>query len=252
MILRFNEALSATLYSRTHALTALDNETPINATPDLATNDQVASAACSWVRANVAVWRDWIFTTESCPISFFRDEVTFEVGQPRGRCLPCPAGRYASQFGQPCQNCLPGSYTPSQSARSCIQCPLGRSRSLSGATSCRDCPDNTYSAEVGSEECLACPQYSQPDDKKTSCICSPDFLRDPEPPLQQGVFSTVQARGRLRCGTNVANPLFGVVDLDGNTRARGFDVDFCRAVAAAVFPPSSYTDIDEKVSEKAF
>jgi general L-amino acid transport system substrate-binding protein len=48
-----------------------------------------------------------------------------------------------------------------------------------------------------------------------------------------GLLQQVQERGRLICGTNADLPGFGFYD---NVRARwsGFDVDFCRAVAAAV------------------
>ena len=46
-------------------------------------------------------------------------------------------------------------------------------------------------------------------------------------------LAAVRKRGALRCGTSAAYPGFGEVDAAG--RWSGFDVDFCRAVAAAVF-----------------
>ena len=46
-------------------------------------------------------------------------------------------------------------------------------------------------------------------------------------------LAAVRKRGALRCGTSTAYPGFGEVDAAG--RWSGFDVDFCRAVAAAVF-----------------
>jgi general L-amino acid transport system substrate-binding protein len=46
------------------------------------------------------------------------------------------------------------------------------------------------------------------------------------------VLAAVQARGSLNCGVNDAVPGFGSTDEDGNHL--GFDIDFCRAVAAAV------------------
>ena len=46
------------------------------------------------------------------------------------------------------------------------------------------------------------------------------------------VLDGVKARGQLRCGVNEGIPGFSEHDADG--RWRGFDVDFCRAVAAAV------------------
>ena len=43
----------------------------------------------------------------------------------------------------------------------------------------------------------------------------------------------VRDRGTLRCGVNDAVPGFGFLQPDGTFA--GFDVDFCRAIAAAVF-----------------
>ncbi|NJN18812.1 MAG: amino acid ABC transporter substrate-binding protein, partial [Oscillochloris sp.] len=48
-----------------------------------------------------------------------------------------------------------------------------------------------------------------------------------------GVLQRVQERGRLICGTNADLPGFGFYD-QVRDRWSGFDVDFCRAVAAAV------------------
>jgi general L-amino acid transport system substrate-binding protein len=45
-------------------------------------------------------------------------------------------------------------------------------------------------------------------------------------------LAAVQDRGTLNCGVNNAVPGFGFVDEDGNHL--GFDIDFCRALAAAV------------------
>jgi general L-amino acid transport system substrate-binding protein len=53
-------------------------------------------------------------------------------------------------------------------------------------------------------------------------------------PAAQGgsLLDTVKSRGRLICGVNNQLPGFGVVDQNGNYA--GFDVDFCKAIAAAV------------------
>ena len=45
-------------------------------------------------------------------------------------------------------------------------------------------------------------------------------------------LAAVQDRGTLNCGVNNAVPGFGFVDEDGNFS--GFDIDYCRALAAAV------------------
>ena len=58
-----------------------------------------------------------------------------------------------------------------------------------------------------------------------------------EPPASgAGRLATVQSRGNLICGVNGALPGFSNIDTDG--AATGFDVDFCRAVAAAVLGDS--------------
>ncbi len=50
--------------------------------------------------------------------------------------------------------------------------------------------------------------------------------------LQGGVAGAVAARGALICGVNNNLPGFGFVDAQG--KRSGFDIDFCRAIAAAV------------------
>ena len=49
---------------------------------------------------------------------------------------------------------------------------------------------------------------------------------------EDGLLATVQERGTLRCGVNNAVPGFGFLDEDGGYS--GFDVDFCRVIAAGV------------------
>lgn len=52
---------------------------------------------------------------------------------------------------------------------------------------------------------------------------------------QQGgnLFETVRDRGTLNCGVNDAVPGFGFLTPEGELE--GFDIDFCRAIAAAIF-----------------
>jgi general L-amino acid transport system substrate-binding protein len=51
-------------------------------------------------------------------------------------------------------------------------------------------------------------------------------------PPTQGILDTVKSRGKVVCGVHNELPGFGYIDSDGKNA--GFDVDFCRAVAAAV------------------
>jgi general L-amino acid transport system substrate-binding protein len=46
-------------------------------------------------------------------------------------------------------------------------------------------------------------------------------------------LAAVQERGSVRCGVNDAVPGFGFLEADGSYS--GFDIDFCRALAAAIF-----------------
>lgn len=56
----------------------------------------------------------------------------------------------------------------------------------------------------------------------------------PPPPLAlSGTLGEVKARGRLRCGASAALQGFGQIDAKGQWS--GFDIDVCRALAAAIF-----------------
>src|SRR5690606_22049006 len=50
--------------------------------------------------------------------------------------------------------------------------------------------------------------------------------------FSQSVVNAIKQRGELRCGVNANLPGFGYVDESGEYQ--GFDIDFCRAIAAAV------------------
>jgi general L-amino acid transport system substrate-binding protein len=66
---------------------------------------------------------------------------------------------------------------------------------------------------------------------------APGTTEGPAPAAQEGGFgqtlSTVRSRGNLICGANSQVPGFGFIDSAGNFS--GFDVDYCRALAAAIF-----------------
>jgi general L-amino acid transport system substrate-binding protein len=55
----------------------------------------------------------------------------------------------------------------------------------------------------------------------------------PAAPAAQKILDTVKARGKVVCGVHTSLPGFGYLDADGKNQ--GFDIDLCRAVAAAVF-----------------
>jgi general L-amino acid transport system substrate-binding protein len=63
-------------------------------------------------------------------------------------------------------------------------------------------------------------------------------------------LAAVQDRGTLNCGVNNAVPGFGFVDADGNFS--GFDIDFCRAVAAAVLGDPDAVEFTELTAQQRF
>jgi general L-amino acid transport system substrate-binding protein len=60
-----------------------------------------------------------------------------------------------------------------------------------------------------------------------------------------GLLAEVRDRGTLNCGVNETVPGFGLIDAEGNYA--GFDIEFCKAVAAAVLGDAEaveYTSLD--------
>ena len=63
-------------------------------------------------------------------------------------------------------------------------------------------------------------------------------------------LAAVMARGRLICGVNTSVPGFGFVDADGQNV--GFDIDFCRALAAAIFGDPSAVEFRPVTAAERF
>ncbi len=61
-----------------------------------------------------------------------------------------------------------------------------------------------------------------------------------QPAVPATRLETVKKRGKLICGVNALLPGFGFLDSSG--KYSGFDIDFCKAVAAAVFGDASKVD----------
>jgi general L-amino acid transport system substrate-binding protein len=60
-----------------------------------------------------------------------------------------------------------------------------------------------------------------------------DQAQEQEPQAEAGLLQEIQDRGALRCGVNATVPGFGFETAQG--QIEGFDIDFCVAIAAAVF-----------------
>jgi general L-amino acid transport system substrate-binding protein len=67
---------------------------------------------------------------------------------------------------------------------------------------------------------------------------------------RESLLTTVGERGVLRCGVNETVPGFGFLNPDTN-EIEGFDVDFCKAIAAAVFNSAEVDDSIQLVSVSA-
>lgn len=67
---------------------------------------------------------------------------------------------------------------------------------------------------------------------------------------QTDILGDVRAAGQIVCGVNDGLPGFGVVDADGNYT--GFDVDFCRAVAAGVLGDPDAVEFRPLTAEARF
>ncbi|MDX2343251.1 MAG: transporter substrate-binding domain-containing protein [Acidimicrobiia bacterium] len=73
-------------------------------------------------------------------------------------------------------------------------------------------------------------------DGTTETTAATDSGGDAGQGTEGGILAAVQARGNLICGVNNGVPGFGFVDDAGSFS--GFDVDYCRAIAAAVLGDS--------------
>ncbi len=70
-------------------------------------------------------------------------------------------------------------------------------------------------------------------------------------PVTGDTLATVQERGTLKCGGNNAVPGFGYLDPETNEFA-GFDIDYCKAIAAAVLGDSTAIEIRPTTANERF
>jgi general L-amino acid transport system substrate-binding protein len=88
------------------------------------------------------------------------------------------------------------------------------------------------------------PESSEPDPAETSPI--PTIVE----PEQNGILERVKSRGKLICGVDGNFVGFSVVDESGNWQ--GFDVDFCRAIAAAVLGDGNAVEFKSLLASERF
>jgi len=91
------------------------------------------------------------------------------------------------------------------------------------------------------------PEATDEDAEQTDAIAGGD---GGEAPSGDGLLAEVRDRGTLNCGVNDAVPGFGVVDDDGEFT--GFDIDFCKVIAAAVLGDSEAVEYIPLTAEQRF
>ena len=79
---------------------------------------------------------------------------------------------------------------------------------------------------------------------------APGETEGPAPAEGGSTLATVKERGYVICGGNSGVPGFGFLDTEGNYS--GFDIDFCKAVAAAVFGDAEKYEIRPLSSQERF
>ncbi len=89
-----------------------------------------------------------------------------------------------------------------------------------------------------------------------SPAAGPDVVESDEPTApamqeeMQSTLSIVQERGKLVCIGNALLPGFGFLDSEGNFS--GFDVDYCRAIAAAIFGDANALEVRPATARERF
>lgn len=102
----------------------------------------------------------------------------------------------------------------------------------------------------------ACSSSDDDDDAAASADTAADGdevaagQEDEEQPEGDGLLAEVQDRGTLMCGVNEAVPGFGFIDDAGDFA--GFDIEFCRVIAAAVLGDAEAVEYMPLTAEQRF
>jgi general L-amino acid transport system substrate-binding protein len=113
------------------------------------------------------------------------------------------------------------------------------------ATACSSSSDGAAESDTGdsvaTEETTA----------DTAADAATDAVDDVEVTQSSGGrLAAVQAAGVLECGGNDTLPGFGIIDADGSFS--GFDIDFCKVIAAAVLGDSEAVNVTPLVAAQRF
>ena len=99
-------------------------------------------------------------------------------------------------------------------------------------------------AEPAAEEAAAEPAAEE------AAAEAPAETEGPAPAASGDTLAAVMERGKVVCGGNQAVPGFGYLNEDGSFS--GFDIDFCRALAAAVLGDADAVEIRPLTSKERF
>lgn len=114
---------------------------------------------------------------------------------------------------------------------------------------CTQAADTTTTAGDGTEA----PATTAPDGEETTTSAAGgegSTTTAAGAPAGDGRLAEVQARGSLLCGVNNTVPGFGFVDETGEHV--GFDIDFCRAIAAGVLGDAEAVEYVDLTAEQRF
>jgi general L-amino acid transport system substrate-binding protein len=113
---------------------------------------------------------------------------------------------------------------------------------------CTEAADTTTTAGEGTEA----PATTAADggETTTSAAGGEGTTTTAAAPAGDGKLADVQARGNVICGVNNTVPGFGFVDETGEHV--GFDIDFCRAVAAGVLGDATAVEFVDLTAEQRF
>ena len=109
---------------------------------------------------------------------------------------------------------------------------------LAACTEAADTTTSTAAGEPGGEE------------STTTAASGESTTSVGEEPAAGGLLAEVQSRGSVLCGVNNAVPGFGFVEADGSHS--GFDIDFCRAIAAGVLADPEAVEYVDLTAEQRF
>lgn len=116
---------------------------------------------------------------------------------------------------------------------------------------CTEAADTTTTAATGGEETTTTAAAGGEETTTTAAAGGEETTTTAAAGEPAGdVLAEVQSRGAVNCGVNDAVPGFGFVDEAG--AFSGFDIDFCRALAAAVFGDPEAVEFRALTAEQRF